>query len=151
MSRGQCTIRGLGDGADPNCAVGMPYDVNGDPCPDPNAAVIVSSNSNPYALPGLTPGPVYPSGVVNTGSPVTSGVFSPPSTSPIAVSQFPQSAQLPAGPSPRVAVPLTSSSAGMFLSSGTLLGLPMWEWLALGAAVLILPGLIGGGGRRRRR
>lgn len=62
------------------------------------------------------------------------------------------SGTLPPGPSPRVNVPLSPSSAGMFLTNSSLIGgLP--NWLVLGAGVLAVPllgSLLGGGGRRRR-
>jgi len=56
---------------DPNCAVGMPFDTNGDLCPgaDPNCANLMPYDVNGNPCPGSTP-PVQPSG---TGVPTTPG------------------------------------------------------------------------------
>jgi len=130
---------------DPNCAAGMPFDVSGNPCIDECArGMPYDSNGNPcgasvydiqYGSPGVVP---------------TAAGYEHTAAQPLqpAVTKFPLTISLPGGPSPRVSVPLSSSSVGMFLSSGNLLGVPVWEWLAVGAVLLVLPGLVGG--RRRR-
>lgn len=73
-----------------------------------------------------------------------------PTAAPNTVSS---SGTLPPGPSPRVNVPLSPSSFGMWFSNSSLItGVP--NWLVLGGGLLAIPligGLIGGGGGRRRR
>jgi hypothetical protein len=61
------------------------------------------------------------------------------------------SSPLMPGPSPRVNVPLSSSSFGMFLTNSTLVaGIPNWALVAGGLLAIPLFGSLFGGGRRRR-
>lgn len=55
------------------------------------------------------------------------------------------------GPSPTVQVPLSSSSIGLFLESATLIpGVPNWQVMFGGVALLAVVGSLAGGRRRRR-
>jgi hypothetical protein len=92
-----------------------------------------------------------------SGSPVYStvgpyGTIDPILTAAYSGNSVSSPGGLQPGPSPRVNVPLSPSSAGMWLSNSSLIGgLP--NWLVLGAGVLAVPllgSLLGGGGRRRR-
>lgn len=61
-------------------------------------------------------------------------------------------ATLPPGPAPRVNVPLSPSSIGLFLQSSTLIsGVPNLMVLAGGGiGLILLSSMLSGGGRRRR-
>jgi len=135
---------------DPNCAAGMPFDVNGSPCIDECAAGMpYDSNGTPCPAPS---GTVYTAfGTEEYGAAASSGA--PPSTKP-AVTTFPSTVALPPGPSPRVAVPVSTAIPGSFglwfTNSSLIAGIPNWE--VLGGALAIVS-LISGvlGGKRRRR
>jgi hypothetical protein len=116
--------------------------------------------ANGYMTDPNAPASVPSSGLINvaSGLPVSSSSPTAPSaTSGLinwlsswfkpAVSQLQPG--LPQGPSPRVNVPLTTNSAGMFLTGSTLIsGVP--NLVVLGGGFLALSLLFSGGKRRRR-
>jgi hypothetical protein len=68
---------------------------------------------------------------------------------PPTVVRQPSPMQLPPGPSPRVSVPLTTKSAGMFMTSDSLVkGVPTWMLIAGGAVAFMALSSMGGGRRR---
>jgi hypothetical protein len=122
--------------APPDSGIQSPYQTYGSPYPDltpenaPAPSVSVPKPSSGVLSPYQTYGSIYnqPNTVSSSGT-------------------------LPPGPSPRVNVPLSPSSFGMFLSNSSLMtGIP--NWLVIGGGLLAIPllgSLIGGGGGRRRR
>lgn len=135
---------GYMDDGDPNCVVGMPYDVDGNPCPGAVEKVSSCAAGMPYddrgrpcpgtpAVPASGPGPTYSPGnrvVVTPGQPKAPG------------------------PANRVSVPLSlqiPGSVGMFFTNSTIIsGIP--NFAVIGGGVILIS-MMGGmfGGKRRRR
>jgi hypothetical protein len=142
--------------ADPNCAAGMPFDLTGNPCINEcSKGMPFDSNGNP--CPGSTDYSVYDVqyGGAGGGAPAyeQAAAIQAGNVAAPAVTKFPVTIALPPGPSPRVAVPLSTSIPGSiglwFTNSSLIAGVPNWE-VMIGAAVVA--SLLGGvfAGKRRR-
>jgi len=131
-----------------------PYQTYGSPDSAPSQDTGILSPYQTYGspYPDLTPqnAPAPSVSVPSTGivSPYQTygSIYNQPNT-------VSSSGTLPPGPSPRVNVPLSPSSFGMFLTNSSLVtGVP--NWIVLGGGLLAIPllgSLVGGGGGRRRR